>query len=172
MIYIIYDTALNGLYTLMQLQQHYPVHESLFKGTRDEPLIDVAPYIFLINDNGEKISSDREISIQSILVIESNQNLEILASHFREFIYQKINGRECYFRFWDARVIKKFLPGCSQMQLSLFFRNINSITVRDEDFVHALQFRVQQSKLYSNRSLVNGFIPIPDVIPKAMFTEA
>ena len=150
--YLIYDTALNGLYTLTQLQQQYPANRSLFKGTKDESLVDVAPYVFLVNEVSEKILNDADVSLKCVLVIETPLNLEMVAGHFREFIYQKVRGRECYFRFWDARVLKKFLPTCNDIQLNYFFRNINSISLPDDDPAFVLQYRVQRSRLNTERN--------------------
>ncbi len=164
--YIIYDTALNGLYTLTVLQQQYPVHQSLFKGTKDAALIDVAPFVFLLNDNGEKLNGNPELSFKAMLVVDSNYEIEIVADHFREFIYQKVNGRICYFRFWDARVLKKFLPGCTELQLRLFFKTVNNITLKDEDPGYVLQYRVEYSKLYLDKALAKEICPVLNIISK------
>jgi hypothetical protein len=162
--YLIYDSALNGTYTLMMLQKHYPNHQSLFKKTKDEMLNDVAPYLFLVDDNGEKLKEEIEISLKETMVVQSFQPLDILADHFREFIYQKVNGRVCYFRFWDARVLKKFLPMCTEMQLRLFFRPVSNIIMADEIPGEVLQYSVQYSKLYISKGLSKGMFPVIEAV--------
>jgi hypothetical protein len=164
--YLIYDCALNGLYTLIRLQQTYPVNVSLFKGTRDEVLFDVAPHIFLVDDKiKEKLGNDEDISLKQILIVESDQPLKVLHDHFKEFIYQKVNKRISYFRFWDPRVLKKFLPSCSDLQLKLFFAPIRRFLLEDEIAGFYLFFERQQNKLNS------GKIPVEREQPKPAKAE-
>ena len=94
MIYIIFDTALNGPYTLMLLQNAYPVNQSLFKGTKDEALSDVAPYIFQVDDHLFEKINHPIASLKFIVVFESDQKINNLLSHFQQFIYEKRNGQE------------------------------------------------------------------------------
>lgn len=125
MVYILFDTALNGLYTLMILQKNYPENRSLFEGTKDKDLSDVAPYIFKVDQSFFEKMSDPYISIEAMVVIESESKMEILLDHFHQFMYKKINGRENYFRFWDARVLARFLPACNESMLADFFEGIS-----------------------------------------------
>lgn len=140
MIYILYDTALNGPYTLMLLQNAYPVNQSLFKGTKDEVLSDVAPYLFQVDDQLFKKINDPIASLKAIVVLESAEKINNLLSHFHQFIYIKKNGQENYFRFWDARVLAKFLPESNDEKLNDFFEgitcfyNINSENAKAESF--------------------------------------
>lgn len=126
--YLLYDTAINELYSLLQLQQTLPQYESLFKGTDDENLLDVAPFIFSIDEPlPQTILSNSNISLQHIILLESKKTLEDICKHFREFIYQKVNGQNHYFRFWDARVMKKYLSSCEEWQLQAFLEDIKTV---------------------------------------------
>jgi hypothetical protein len=152
--YIIYDAALNGTYTLLILQKNYPKHRSLFKGTKDEILMDVAPYIFKIDEDfWKKMDSYSEISLKSTLGIDSRQDIDVLFEHFRDFVYQKIDGRECYFRFWDPRVLKKFFPSCTPTQLQMFFGPVQSFFMEDENPGYVLQYQYRQNKLHIEKQL-------------------
>lgn len=134
MVYILYDTALNGQYTLLLLQNAYPINQSLFKGTKDETLSDVAPYIFQVDDQlFEKINGPI-VSLNAIVVLESPEKIDTLLSHFQQFIYTKINKQENYFRFWDARVLARFLPESNDEKRTDFFEGVNcfySINLED-----------------------------------------
>jgi hypothetical protein len=132
--YIIYDAALNGLYSLLVLQRTYPHNISLFKGTKDETMVDVAPYLFLIDESFDDLEkNDPEFSLKNILHIESDQTVAVLQQHFKEFIYQKVDRRICYFRCWDPRVLKKFFPNCTDAQLRMFFAPVKKFYAADED---------------------------------------
>jgi len=132
MLYIIYDSALNGLPGLIALQHLFPVHCSLFRGTRDEMLSDVAPYLFLVVEDFTQRISGLDVPLEGLLVMESERELEKLAAHFQRFIYQTVNKKEYFFRFWDARVLQKFLPTCEESQLIMFFDGVKSYSLKSE----------------------------------------
>jgi len=159
--YLIYDAAINGSYTLLMLQKHYTQYRCLLKGTKDEVLADVAPYIFLIDDAGEKLKDEIELSLKELISIESAQDIDVLTDHFKQFIYQNVNGRECYFRFWDARVLKKFLPLCTEVQLRMFFRPLSAIFMEDENGQEVICYTVQYSSLFTSKAIKNGVFPVP-----------
>jgi len=150
MMYILYDTALNGLYTLSLLQKIYPDNISLFKGTKDEHLFDVAPYLFRIDDLFFQNITDPYISLQAVTVLESDRKLNDLHEHFTHFIYQRTDGRENYFRFWDARVLARFLPACSDKKLDSFFDGIKSFYEPDQEKGTAKKYFIKRAKLQSD----------------------
>ena len=147
MIYIIYDTALNGPYTLVLLQNAYPVNQSLFKGTKDEALSDVAPYIFQVDDQLFKKINDPIASLKAIVVLESAEKIDNLLSHFHQFIYAKINGQENYFRFWDARVLARFLPESNDEKRNDFFEGINCFYSINPENATAKNYSLKRGKL-------------------------
>ncbi|MCW3092353.1 MAG: hypothetical protein JWP81_3422 [Ferruginibacter sp.] len=155
MIYLIYDTALNGPYTFMLLQQAYPVYQSMFKGTKDEALSDVAPYLFEIDELlFEKVTGPL-VSLKAILVMQSGDSMEKLCLHFKNFIYQTINGRENYLRFWDARVLNKILPEWTPEKTQDFFEDILSFSFINEEDDTAVRLimlhgKLQKMKIHRN----------------------
>jgi len=159
MTYLIYDTALNGDYTRIILHQEYPNAVSLFEGTKDEALSDIAPYIFEIdNQFVQKVTTRPLIELEGAIVIETGEKLPDLAEHLRTFIYQTIKGRECYFRFWDGRILRKFLPTCSKEQITAFFGPMEVLTMRDTNPAMAVQYRQERGKLLTlNMPAANYF---------------
>ena len=132
--YLIYDPALNGAYTQLILQQQYPVHASLFAGTKDEGLDDVVPFIFQIDTQfAQKVAEKPVIELKAVTIVQAGGTLDAVNAHFRPFIYQKLKGREFYFRFWDARVLVKFLPTCDKEQIRTFFGDLESVIIADEE---------------------------------------
>src|SRR5882757_246936 len=100
--YLIYDTALNGLTTLLVLQKYYEVNQSLFKGTKDEVLMDVAPWLLQVDDRlDENLGNETDVSMQFVFSLECPGDINMVSTHLKKFIYQTINGREYFFRFYD-----------------------------------------------------------------------
>lgn len=148
--YILYDTALNGLYSLNLMQKAYPGNVSLFKGTKDEHLFDVAPYLFSTDDRFFYNINDPHISLEAIVAVESDQTITALLNHFQQFIYQQKNGQQNYFRFWDARVLVRFLTGSTYEQLNPFFDEIKSFYVPDIEKISAVRYSMKRGKLQSD----------------------
>ncbi|MGB4843301.1 MAG: DUF4123 domain-containing protein [Ferruginibacter sp.] len=168
MIYILFDTALNGLYTLAMLQKAYPDNRSLFKGTKDENLADVAPYIFRVDEKFFETIEDPYVSLEAMLVFESDEKTDNLLAHFQPFIYKTINGQENYFRFWDARVFERFIPGADFEKRDAFFDGIKtyySINIKNEK---TKTFSIRRGKLQSETVPLNKLFALPVDEPEEM----
>jgi hypothetical protein len=155
MLYIIYDTALNGIYTLPMLQKNYPANFSLFKGTKDEILIDVAPYLFCVDDDFLNKINKPYTSLKHLIAIETNAKIEELLVHLQQFIYQKEGSNEYYFRFWDGRVLARFLPASNYSILSNFFNEATAYYAIDIDNDIATKYQTKNGKLLSNEINLN-----------------
>ena len=166
--YLLYDPALNGAYMQLILQQQYPIHYALFAGTKDEALADVSPWLFQIDDAfGQKIMQQPLIELQATILLAADADPEALAAHLRQFIYQTINGREYFFRFWDARVLEKFLPDCSKEQIKTFFEGLFSITaIYSGDQGQAMRYQQERGRLQIT------MIPIEEVFKEPADTSS
>ncbi len=145
--YMLYDTALNGLYTLNLLQKAYTVNHSLFKGTKDEHLFDVAPYLFSIDDRFFYNLNDPHVSLQAIVAVETELADKDLLVHFQQFIYQQNNNKQYYYRFWDARVLVRFLTGSTYEQITPIFDEIKSFYIPDIDRLSVKRYSLNRGKL-------------------------
>jgi len=129
--YLCYDSALNGVYTLLLLQKEYAAHTSLFKDTKDEKLWDVAPWIFALDDDAQNVfakwNDDYNCSLKRCLIIETPVSLNELKIHLQQFIYKKTEGITYFNRFWDAAVLPKQLGRMNTKQLADFFEEIKNI---------------------------------------------
>lgn len=146
--YLIYDTALNGFPTLLGLQKYYEVNQSLFKGTKDEVIMDVSPWLLLIDDKlKENLSNETDVSMHFTLQVEAEGDIHRVATHFKKFIYQTIDGREYFFRFYDARVLKKYLPTCDEDQLIAFFGPIKYLMAEGDTDGELVQYSLEGGML-------------------------
>lgn len=100
---------------------------SLYRGNEELDFADFAPYLVHV-DKGilEWIITQVWEEPWGIFVVCS-QNLPTLRQHFRKFlIVQDPDGEEMYFRFYDPRVLRKFLPTCNAGELRFLFGPIKS----------------------------------------------
>lgn len=119
--YFCYDTALNGEFTLIKLMQQFPKYSSIFSGTEDEKIWDAAPWLFELNDNPYKLKGQPLIQMGHCIVFETGDSLKNLLDFLHSKIYTKENGKDRFFRIWDARVLIKHLPLWNRQDLADFF---------------------------------------------------
>lgn len=162
MVYILFDTALNGLYTLMILQKNYPENRSLFEGTKDKDLFDVAPYIFKVDEFFFEKIADPYVSMEAMVAFEAESEMDVLVDHFHQFMYQKINGRENYFRFWDARVLARFLPACNDSRLNDFFEGISCYYRLENKDNSITKYFIKRGKLQTDILPMNKLFVLPE----------
>jgi len=92
----------------------------------------------------------------------STASLDALLRHFRRFVMaQDEAGRRFYFRFYDPRVFRPYLPTCRPEELRLLFGPIERFVVEDEGgerlIEHGLQGR--QLKIQKYRIGSGGELP-------------
>jgi hypothetical protein len=147
--YFVIDRARTGSY----MDDVYEFNLSiscLYKGRSEENLADYAPYLIEI--------TDEPIALEWILKKSNNDHWGIFIStklkfeklyrHLRKFlIVQDENDEELYFRFYDPRVLRMFIPTCDRAQLSEFFGEIDYFITQDEDPDFALKFSLVQGTL-------------------------
>lgn len=148
--------AAGYLYALLDANGHPAVPEkarqlgehaiSLFQGAEEEKHWDVAPYLF-------QVDHETLTWIQETLWNEawgvfamSRSNLEDLRQHFRRFLLVELpDGERWYFRYYDPRILKVYLPACDEKELRQLFgageTGVRAFGIADPDtkqlvFVH------------------------------------
>ncbi len=146
--YLLSDTAVNGDYTQYLLKKNFPQHQSLFIGTKDEKIEQMAPYLFAINEHPVKILQGQPgTTLKAFLLIESTMSLDELAAHFRKHIYVTKEGKKYYFRCWDGRVLEKCLPDFTKEQFLDLFNSITEIIYEDHVNSSSTIFKTEGKKL-------------------------
>jgi Domain of unknown function (DUF4123) len=147
--YLLLDAAraeLN-LYTALELN---PNNQSLYKGSAEEDLAGVAPYLFSIKDNtpfADWYFKNGWNNSWGILLF-SNAAFEDVYKHFRKFLMVKTeDGQQLYFRFYDPRVLRLFLPTCEPTQLKELFGLVRHFITESEKPDEAMQFWLENSEL-------------------------
>ena len=121
----------------------------LYKGSAEEKFSDVAPYLFTSPqpDLADWFFSEGWGQSWGLFMI-ADVSPDVLYRHLRRFLrIETETDRQLYFRFYDPRVLRLFLPTCNQQQLIDFFGPIRYFLAEDVDPTYGLNFWLDQGKL-------------------------
>lgn len=95
-----------------------------------------APYLITLDPRKitvEKFSRDR-IGNHQVIFLESNASKEEVARHCSSMLKaMDVDGKVFGFRYYDPRVLRVYLPTCTEEELFIFFGDIDTIWVEDEE---------------------------------------
>jgi len=133
--YILLDAArMNG--AIQQARALNPDHSCLYEGDSEKFLAAVAPWLFSFaagSEFAQWVVQEGRRNGWGILFASDVEPVR-LYKHLRRFlIVQTDEGREMYFRYYDPRVLRAFLPTCDQVQLKEFFGPITAFLAEDEN---------------------------------------
>jgi len=129
-------------------------HRCLYSGEIPETLARVAPYL---------VQLDRDDPATRLLIhncwgdswgifFTSTAYLEGLHRHFRRFLkVRDEKGNSLYFRYYDPRVLRSYLPTCDRSELLFVFGPVRSFFVEDEEPDSLLEFVVRDEKFITFR---------------------
>jgi pSer/pThr/pTyr-binding forkhead associated (FHA) protein len=141
-LYAVLDAALEPdvLKVLFESKEQYL---SLYEGPQGAQLTHFAPYVVRL----PKESSLLEILVEKGwgkswgIFLTCAEPLERLRKHFRQFLMVKMpDGKQAYFRFYDPRVLRVYLPTCTADETRQFFGPIKHYLMEDEKPDKLLQF--------------------------------
>lgn len=132
--------------------------KSLYLGKSKDELEDVGPFLFQIKESDELdfwFNKDGWGNSFGIYV-NARVSFNELFNHCRKFLIVRTDDKnELYFRFYDPRVLRIFLPTCNSIQLKEFFGPIDFFILEDEDINYAIKFHLDSEKLVTNRVLLS-----------------
>lgn len=133
--------------TLHQLE---PPHVCLYRGELDPDIAQVAPYLV-------ELEPDSEFTNQLVVdgwgkhwgvFIRSTADLNAVRRHLRGLlIVNDADARPMLFRYYDPRVLQRFLPTCDPEQISAFFGPVDSVLLENGDGTELLRFRTLNGSL-------------------------
>jgi pSer/pThr/pTyr-binding forkhead associated (FHA) protein len=141
-LFAILDAA-RDIRILALLLHHKEQCESLYEGEQGATLAQVAPYL---------VRLAKESPLLKALVKEGwgkswgvyltcPNDFEEVRRHLRHFLQVKLpSGEQVYFRFYDPRVMRVFLPTCTPEDATQFFGPIQNYLVEDETPEQLLRF--------------------------------
>jgi hypothetical protein len=128
--------------------------DSLYEGKSKIDLAAVGPYLFHLNTGSgllEWFSSEGWGNSWGVF-IHTPIPFQELYRHCRRFLLVRTEDQqELYFRFYDPRVLRIFLPTCSREQLKEFFGPITYFIVEDQDPLFANKYWLENYELKTLR---------------------
>jgi hypothetical protein len=85
-----------------------------------------------------------------------------LRQHFRHFLMVNMpDGKQVYFRFYDPRVLRVYLPSCTPEEIGYFFGPVSRFAIEDEKPEKLLEFIRRESGMKSNVLQLAPSGPVP-----------
>jgi len=141
--YLILDAARMGTY-LEEVKKLCSQIDSLYVTKKEEDMLQsVAPYLcnFSNSPKLQEFYYSNGWGDSWGIIIGSDYSFQDVYKHFRKFLMVKTEeGEELYFRFYDPRVLRIFLPTCDAAQLKELFAPIDYFLMEDEDKIFSVKF--------------------------------
>jgi Domain of unknown function (DUF4123)/FHA domain len=118
-------------------------HQSLYEGAQGAQLAHFAPYLIRIPQLSPLIDTlaKQAWSKSWGVFVTSDLPLKELRTHFRHYLNVKLpDGQQVYFRYYDPRVLRLFLPTCLPEEANQFFGPVKHFFMEAEDPNLALHF--------------------------------
>jgi pSer/pThr/pTyr-binding forkhead associated (FHA) protein len=142
-LYAILDAARDPM-VYLRIHECQEQKQSLYEGPGAARLAFVAPYLISLPKGSPSLEQlVREGWGQSWGVyLASSERFAAVRKHFRRFLLVKSaeDGRTLYFRFYDPRVLRVFLPTCDPFETAEFFGPIGAFLMEADDPGTLLQF--------------------------------
>ena len=122
---------------LFELEEN-PEYFSLFFGTPQAQLIDVAPYLVKVDIESRLLAWMLDEgwgnSWGIFLTAAEDVTLDALFKHLRSLLKVKDpDGKELFFRFYDPRVLRIFLPTCNFQEMMQIFGPVSRYLTENDD---------------------------------------
>lgn len=123
---------------------------NLFKGQKGRELATVAPYLLELED-------DHPFTLQLLsdgwgdswgIFCRCDLPPQKVRDHFRKFLMvADEEGAVSYFRYYDPRVLRVYLPTCNKEELATVFGPVEQFLVEGEEGKAVLEFSFEDGKL-------------------------
>jgi hypothetical protein len=133
-LYAVLDAARDS-HVLALLRESYAEYKSLYDGKSAETLADCAPYL-------TQPATD-PVLLESLVTegwgkswgvyLTCGLPLDEVRKHLRKFLMVQVEERSMYFRYYDPRVLRMFLPTCTAVESREFFGPVDAYFVEGED---------------------------------------
>ena|SRR5437868_14720769 len=134
----------------MRLYESGTPNECLFSGDLAADIAYVAPYLAYLGP-GERFTEwvlTEGFGKHWGIFLHTRFSMNEMRKHFRSLVnaYDE-NANSLIFRFYDPRVIRKFLPTCTVEELGTFFGKVDSFFGESEDGNALVQYQIADNAL-------------------------
>ena len=107
---------------------------TLFSGDMAEPVAHAGPCLIALRAPVQFLERWVEtLGGDAGILLETSAHLETLYVHLREiFVVEGEEGQEYFFRYYDPRVLRTYLPTCTEQELRDFFGPVQRWIAEDE----------------------------------------
>jgi len=135
---------------LQRLYEQQPEHECLYRGDLKPDLAEMAPYLVRlepVSDFTSWVIGQGWGNHWGIFAL-SGADLRAMRQHFRRFlVVYDTNAKPMYFRYYDPRVLRVYLPTCNAEELATVFGPVTAYLVEDEAPNAMFRFRTAGGSL-------------------------
>ena len=128
--------------------------ECLYRGELDPDLAEAAPYLV-------RLEPDMPFTHWLVakgwgdswgIFLAANASLRDMRQHLRKFlmVYDP-DAKPLYFRYYDPRVLRVYLPTCNAEELRIFFGPVQSYMLEDDDPATLLRFTTASGSLQQQK---------------------
>ena len=126
----------------MQLHKMQAANVCLFKGDLEPDMLYVAPYVAHLppNDKFTEWVLNESFGKHWGIFVHSRRSMQEMRRHFRSLVnvYDE-EAKSLIFRFYDPRVLNRFLPTCDADQLKTFFGDVDTFFAEDGQKLSSFQ---------------------------------
>jgi hypothetical protein len=152
--YAIVDAARAGR-VLRLLKSTNLEHRILYEGQVDPLIAEVAPYLVRLPRGSQEARRLVDAAWGNAwgVFLSSKADLEPLRRHLRNFLtVQTEKKKKFLFRFYDPRVLRPYLPSCTELELQTFFGPIDQYVIEAEDPDQAIR-HARREKAFETRAV-------------------
>jgi hypothetical protein len=134
-VYAVLDAARDPLVFLMVRACGVP-YECLYAGPIPRELAEVAPYVVHLRRDDAFTAEllDEGWGKSWGVFVTAPCDLETVRRHLRHFLrVKREDGRTMVFRYYDPRVLRVYLPTCTDAELTTFFGPLSRFVLEDRD---------------------------------------
>jgi hypothetical protein len=138
------------------LWKHKPQNVCLYRGELEPDMAAVAPYLVKLEFDHRftKLVCEKGWGKHwGIFVITPAEvDMRTLRQHFRRFLMVlSPEGKSIYFRYYDPRVLRVYLPTCNAEEMKTVFGPVSSYIVEDEDSSVMLRLSSDSEKVRTEK---------------------
>lgn len=136
-----------------KLKELAPEHTCLYRGELAPDLAAAAPYLARLEADHpftEWVLDEGWANHWGIFAVApAAADLRAMRKHFRTFLLvRNPDGKVVYFRYYDPRVMRVYLPTCNATELATVFGPVCAYLMEDEDPATLLVMSVRDRKLH------------------------
>jgi hypothetical protein len=169
-VWMIVDSARDRKIFGLLLECFYSTHSSLFATPLPPQLEPVSPYLVPLDHDDKKTQKflGNAWGNNWGVFLRCDTSQERLRRHLRSFVsVRDPGGNRLLFRYYDPRILRTYLPTCSNGELEYVFGPIECFWTETKNPDHLLEFRFERGKLVQRTISLAAAVPLAAEPPRS-----